>query len=1174
MRKLLFAILLFIGAYVHAQPKKPYFNTLNVSTGLPEEFVQSSLEDRYGYLWLGTQNGLVRYDGYNLKPYPIPDDEGNAIVNIAARYLFEDRQGKIFLQARGEGFYYLDRKSDSFKKYKWSTPAQDSLAAKASAVFFCADNKQSTAYWIGIQQFNDTIPFKIFYFDTEANTLKEFSPIGKGKYYIPARQTIDLRQDANGKIWLVANNTLSYFDTTSKSFVTWFELPENKHGDLFETFYPDPADPDVLWMNTYDPNTAGNPALPRHVMRVLQFNTKTKKYKSFVPDPTLPGALPASGIQIFTDSLKRIWVSTEKGISLFNRQTGTFTNYPLSFPFVAGTSVIAADKEGNLWMAGNAFTGLYYLDVKSAVVTPFISKGEPGDLPLNATANRLFFDRSGTLWVSNPFAGISYVDRQKTLFAASFVYLQPRPLPANGKPAPFRIVGFAGDSICYIRDSAGLFAWFSTTNTYAKIELKEKEADKNVSNVVRAPDGNLWIASYGKGLYNYNPQTKSAINFTPASADSLLLNKVISEMVVDRQGILWIGTSNQGLCSFNKQTRVFRKYPFIVNNGTKKAGNELDDVSVLSLLMDTEGILWIGTNLGALNRFDSKTGQFTSYLDRKKGFNCVVSILEDSKKRLWAGTYLGGLFLFDRNAGTFKRYSVQDGLLNNDTRFVTEDAEGNIWSMNAMGMSRLNPVSNAITNYTALKLRQRNFDLYKDAQGNFHIATRDGFISFNPLKLNDNKIPPAMLIESISYRSAGADADTVVYAEGLDEITLAHNQNKIAFHFVALHFANAEKNQYQYQLTGYDKDWVIAGKERNAIYTNLSPGSYTFKVKGANSDGVWNEKESVLNIVILPPWWQTWWAYVLYALLIGGAIWSYIQYRSKALRVENQLLEEKVNHRTKELQQSLSDLKSTQTKLIQSEKMASLGELTAGIAHEIQNPLNFVNNFSEVNNELIDELNEELDKGNISEAKFISSDIKHNLEKITHHGKRADAIVKGMLQHSRTAGVTKEPTDINKLADEYLRLAYHGLRAKDNSFNATLNTDFDEQITKINIIPQDIGRVILNLITNAFYAVDEKKKSLAASAHETSYEPTVSISTKRIGSNKVEISIADNGNGIPEAIKEKIFQPFFTTKPTGKGTGLGLSLSYDIVKAHGGEISIKSTEGVGSEFIIVLKAEV
>jgi signal transduction histidine kinase len=264
------------------------------------------------------------------------------------------------------------------------------------------------------------------------------------------------------------------------------------------------------------------------------------------------------------------------------------------------------------------------------------------------------------------------------------------------------------------------------------------------------------------------------------------------------------------------------------------------------------------------------------------------------------------------------------------------------------------------------------------------------------------------------------------------------------------------------------------------------------------------------------------------------------------------------------LEKTLADLKSTQAQLIQSEKMASLGELTAGIAHEIQNPLNFVNNFSEVSNELMDEMKEEIKKSNYEEVIALANDVKQNLEKINHHGKRADAIVKGMLQHSRSSTGQKESTDINALADEYLRLAYHGLRAKDNSFNASYKTDFDPNIGNIHIVPQDIGRVLLNLINNAFYAVDERKRQ-----QQGGYEPTVTVSTKKMA-DKVEIKVSDNGNGIPQLVLDKIFQPFFTTKPTGQGTGLGLSLSYDIIKAHGGEIKVNTKVGEGTEFIIQL----
>jgi signal transduction histidine kinase len=296
--------------------------------------------------------------------------------------------------------------------------------------------------------------------------------------------------------------------------------------------------------------------------------------------------------------------------------------------------------------------------------------------------------------------------------------------------------------------------------------------------------------------------------------------------------------------------------------------------------------------------------------------------------------------------------------------------------------------------------------------------------------------------------------------------------------------------------------------------------------------------------------------YFLIAGLLLVSIFGLLMFR-------NNRQKHKINTK---LENTLANLQATQKQLVQSEKMASLGELTAGIAHEIQNPLNFVNNFAEVNTELIDELQQELKAGNTEEAFAISNDIKENEIKISHHGKRADAIVKSMLQHSRKTSAQKELTDINALCDEYLRLSYHGLRAKDKSFNAEFETKFDAALAPINVVPQDIGRVILNLINNAFYAVNERQ----INEKESGYKPRVILTTSKQG-DLVVIEVADNGTGMPEQVKEKIFQPFFTTKPTGEGTGLGLSLSYDIVtKGHGGELRVETKEGMGTELIIQL----
>ena len=347
----------------------------------------------------------------------------------------------------------------------------------------------------------------------------------------------------------------------------------------------------------------------------------------------------------------------------------------------------------------------------------------------------------------------------------------------------------------------------------------------------------------------------------------------------------------------------------------------------------------------------------------------------------------------------------------------------------------------------------------------------------------------------------------------------------------------------------------ISPGENVAIYVDEI--KYTLTV-----DGVKHENELRLSTIfeVIEERWMCTHFHGSYGLVVTNDAWAL-----DIAKTKNEELQRLVDERTIQLQNSILELKSTQAQLIQSEKLASLGELTAGIAHEIQNPLNFVNNFAEVSAEMLAEMDAELDKGDIHEAKAISADLQQNLSKINHHGQRASAIVKGMLEHSRASTGVKEPTDLNALTDEYLRLAYHGLRAKDNSFNAAMETHFDPDLPMVSVIPQDIGRVLLNLINNAFYAVNEKAKLSIEG-----YDPVVTVSTAKIGDN-IEIRVQDNGNGIPDVIREKIFQPFFTTKPTGQGTGLGLSLAYDIVtKGHEGTLEVESAEGGGSAFIIKL----
>ena len=436
-----------------------------------------------------------------------------------------------------------------------------------------------------------------------------------------------------------------------------------------------------------------------------------------------------------------------------------------------------------------------------------------------------------------------------------------------------------------------------------------------------------------------------------------------------------------------------------------------------------------------------------------------------------------------------------------------------------------------------------------------------GLDRVKPDQVKDDYPPSSVYLKSLEINQDTVSIPAAVDGEQ-DKLDLKYFQNKISIETGIIDYYSKGLSKIRYKLDGVNRDWQYGPANYTIRYEELPPGEYRLVMAASNTVNAYNGKEKILYFNIHPPWWATWTARILFGFVFLLLVFGFVQYRSRNLRRRNVVLEDKVVNRTRELKHSLEELRETQTQLIHSEKMASLGELTAGIAHEIQNPLNFVNNFSELNTELIDELQTEIKSGNNDEALLISNGIRENEEKISHHGKRADAIVKGMLQHSRSGIGVKEPTDINAMADEYLRLSYRGIRAKDNSFTATIETGFDETIGRISVIPQDISRVLVNLYNNAFYAVNEKKKLLNGE-----YEPKVTVSTIKTD-HQIEIIVKDNGNGIPQKIQDKIFQPFFTTKPTGQGTGLGLSLSYDIIKAHGGEIRVDSKEDEFTEFTV------
>jgi signal transduction histidine kinase len=603
--------------------------------------------------------------------------------------------------------------------------------------------------------------------------------------------------------------------------------------------------------------------------------------------------------------------------------------------------------------------------------------------------------------------------------------------------------------------------------------------------------------------------------------------------------------------------------------------NSLSGNVVVGFLEESANEIWIPTYGGGINKMNRQTGKFKHYL---QGI-FITTIYRDQSGILWAGAE-SGLFKYDKETDQFSFIErLNANFQIHAVRTLVDDKEGNLWVSCGVGIFKMDPKKMTASLFGLSNGVRGDLIGYgaalRSQDGRLYFGDANGYYSFFPDQISLNPGSPGIEFSELWLHGIlvkpGPDGPLQTDLQDANEVILHHDQNTFSLGFNTVYYGNTADNTVYYKLENYDRDWVVADAGDRADYHNLAPGSYIFRLKVVNTiNGISKEKE--VAFVVLSPWWQRWWAYIIYALGLLGLIVLFDRLqRRRILSRERERNKDRELAQAREIEKAYHELKVTQTQLIQQEKMASLGELTAGIAHEIQNPLNFVNNFSDVNTELIDEASQAMDRGNTAEAKNLLAGIRDNEEKIKFHGQRADSIVKGMLQHARTSTGQKEATDINALAEEYLRLSYQGFRSRNKSFNAKMVTHFDPAIGKVELVSQEIGRVLLNLYNNAFYAVAPD-----SNGHRNNNEPTIWVTTKRIHSNQsgrpdnISITVRDNGQGVSSKVMDKIFQPFFTTKPTGQGTGLGLSLSYDIVKAHGGEIKVANHEAGGAEFTILI----
>ena len=1243
--------------------EKYFFEKLSVSDGLSNALVYETYQDHLGFLWIGTFDGLNRYDGYEFKTYKNITNDSLSLPANFIQAIYEDHNNDLWVGSIGQVSKY-NRQKDNFTSYNL-VKGPNVNPAFVMQIFEDSKNRMwVTADQVGVQLFDrSTNTFKgIDFIDYTGNTVSHNSEtffhsiielkngniivaspshgvfifnsaLNLFQPYLPSpelnkNRVREIYEDKSGKLWLGAIDTIFIYDPASFTMraIDLREIfPEqgvnNRYGDFYEV-----AGDKIMFISSFGllesdlkatsfsliSNGIDNirpQSLFRDTFGIYWIATTgsglykldpTKKPFQFlrIGNSNLSSNITKGVLDIAHNTKNR----DELIISLYGQGIYKYSQAANSFSKIQNESGrnLVTDNYDNVWFTSDSL--LNKLNLKSGNKESFLFPN------FNYTrafdVNNLKFGPDKKLWISGD-RGIETFDPETEEFGRL-------PSLMNKKASPdlmSKIRGIASTkepiaSILKVGEGANISKEF-TINESTKIlmvslgEGRLQNFEPNMfdfGTIENSKGETLWASDITQNSFHNGGGYKNRLSIRTLELPKGTYKITFQTDIGHNYGAFNVAPPIDSTWYGIQVFQVDRNEHSYLDKQIKK---ELDNTYLppFEIVNDIEfsekyvRSAWIGTNGAALIKLNLTDNSYKRYNFTDEGgaiinpLDTSMDILEDKDGFVWISSR-GGLLRFDPETESFK---VIEGLPSNQIMFMIQDLNGNLWFGTPGGISMLDKTNKdtqlsfiQYNNTDGINNMPLNNSLAITDEGKIFYGGIGGLNTFSPGNPNKTLPKPVLTNLMISGKSLNEIADEIGLDTNISEaksVTLPYNYNSLSLEFAAIHFSRPEKNKLAFMLEGMDKDWNLSNR-RFISYSNLPPGDYEFKIKGANGDGVWNPKISSLKIVITPPWWQTWWAYSIYGLLLLLILSQLYKFqKERTLRLERQKTQQKELAQAKEIEKAYAKLQATQSQLIQSEKMASLGELTAGIAHEIQNPLNFVNNFSEVSNELIDEMNEELDNGDIEEAKAISKDIKQNLEKINHHGKRADAIVKGMLQHSSTSFAEKEPTDINKLADEYLRLAYHGLRAKDKSFNANLKTDFDNAIGKINVIPQDIGRVILNLITNAFYAVNEKQKSHLTPKGGKPYEPTVSISTKWLdtplgvgGERKgktIQVIVKDNGKGIPDAVKEKIFQPFFTTKPTGQGTGLGLSMSYDIVtKGHGGDLKVSSIPNEGSTFTI------
>ncbi|MBN1117759.1 MAG: GHKL domain-containing protein [Bacteroidales bacterium] len=1055
----------------------------------------SIIEDSIGFIWFGTIDGLYRYDGFNYKIYRNEPDNLNSLSNNTIRAMTIDRKGLLWIATQGGGLNCFDPQTETFTRFQHSKTKENEISGNSiwSVMVDKSDN-----IWIGVSGAG------IDEIDISSGKISHYNPLSPLNLN-PGQPIRSIEEDNNGILWI--------------------------------------GIPDFGFVSL-------NPETGETYQYKHEYNKENSLTSSLVHD-------------IFIESDNKLWIATfGGGINIFDPASHTFDylrhNETNVNSIVSNLTYSITERIDNeYWIATEYGLSIYNAEKKS------FRKHNQGSCSNSALSeNRIrhvFIDSKGIAWIGSE-SGVDKINIQSKFELFRYSVDSPQGMT---KGIVRTIVEDNNEDLWFGLIDNGITKYSRAENkyySYKHIDGNERSLPGNNINAIFQDSRNrIWIGEWNNGLCLYN---KESDNFQLIANAYLHQNTLpdnrIQAIIEDKYGILWIGTE-AGLCRFDPGTNEFLSYKNDQNNSNSLSGNS---IQTNALRFDNKGDLWIGTWGFGLNKMtfsDSarKSADFKCWKHdpKKPGLinDNIISLYIDKEDYIWIGSFGGGLSRFDEKTGEFIHYSTENGLPNNVIFAILEDKNENLWMSTDNGISMFNKKTEEFQNYTRSNGLQDNHFFWgashASSSGKFYFGGINGINGFFPEKVNPDSTLAKPVLVSVKLFNTPFQINKT--SEGYEKLDFEYSDNFISFEFASLDYFDPEKNQFQYMLEGFNKDWVNIENSRSVSFTNLKPGDYTFCLKVSNSDGIWNHTPLKLEFKIHPPWWKTWWAISLFVLICLGIVFSYFNFRFKFLHRQNLKLEQQVGERTHEveqkntkLSQTLEKLKKTQQALVNSEKIASIGVLAAGLAHEVRNPLNFIAlSVQQINSELHDlkESNYKSDEKQVEEMGILCEHAETGI-------KRINKIVNSLQSYLQKDMLKEEKHHIDEIVISSVKLIAQKIPGY-----LTLNYKLTDT-PGINVDKHQLSQVIINILDNAIDAINEKKEH---------YNETIEFCTqteKYNDTNYIKLSISNTGPSIPNEIIKNLFDPFFTTKPPNKGTGLGLYLSQKIINELKGLMFVENID--------------